>query len=210
LGVDLAIAIDKLQIIIYNFIMGIRKLNKNTNAEVLQNAKALIGRILGSGRELRDSQLDEINKSCKECKEYGGSHIIYYLGNIHHLDGDTSNRSFGNLATVCPRCRSHILWSRFMPEDIWLLKKNGLNNAQIGKMLGLSRERVRQLCQGYRAPQLYSQVDIDDLIRLAQSAERKQKAKGELKRITDKRTLRKRILATSNKMNEGKSQGGKT
>jgi hypothetical protein len=36
---------------------------------------------------------------------------------------------------VCPNCQSHILLSRFNPEDIWLLKAKGLNNSQIGKLL---------------------------------------------------------------------------
>jgi hypothetical protein len=45
---------------------------------------------------------------------------------------------------VCPGCGTHFTY-RFNDEDIWKLKKGGLNNAEIGRTVGLTRERVRQI-----------------------------------------------------------------
>jgi len=102
-------------------------------------------------------------KFCKvmSCK----GNVIYYPGKIHHLDGDVNNESFGNLAMVCPNCHAHILLSRYSPDDIWLLKVKGLNNAQIARYLGISRERVRQLCK--KAQQLNKNNDLKELARIA-------------------------------------------
>jgi len=70
---------------------------------------------------------------------------VYYPGLVHHLDGDFSNNSATNLAMVCPECGAHILLSRFSTEDIQRMKAQGMDNAEIGRQLGISRERVRQI-----------------------------------------------------------------
>lgn len=169
---------------------------------------------------------------------------VYYPGKIHHLDGDTNNESFGNLAMVCPKCRTHILLSRFSPEDIWLLKVKGLNNAQIARYLGISRERVRQLYK--KARSFKEKVNMSELVRIAQSGQRTDEEEVKLKagldklvrqaqnmeksllgryshyedddgfpsnknqkqRSTDKRTLRKRILAELVKPGKNQTKEG--
>ncbi len=134
-------------------------------------------------------------------------HPVYYPGKVHHLNGDTNNESFGNLAMVCPQCRAHILLSRFSPEDIWLLKAKSLNNAQIGRLLGISRERVRQLCKRYETQlSRMPQIDIDSLVKEAQARQRELVEYGKLGRLTDKRTLRKRIKAEMDRMAKEKQR----
>ena len=157
---------------------------------------------------------------------------IYYPGRVHHLDGNQDNNSFGNLAMVCPSCKAHILLSRFGPQEIWRLKISGLSNAEIGRLLGISRERVRQLSrqfppkldleivEGLRAGELVRiarrgnrtqqeegqlKAGLDRLAEIAQRRERSWKGKG--RRLTDKRTLRKRILAALTRL-ETHQEGG--
>jgi len=77
--------------------------------------------------------------TCQQCK----TRPIYYP-TVHHLDGNRNNNSPGNVVLVCPECGTHFTF-RFNDEDIWNLKKRGLNNAKIGRTVGLSRERVRQI-----------------------------------------------------------------
>jgi hypothetical protein len=60
------------------------------------------------------------SRFCREkyCGSPYSASPIYYPGKVHHLDGNTTHDSFDNLAMVCPKCRAHILMSRFNPEDI--------------------------------------------------------------------------------------------
>ncbi|MFC2022745.1 sigma factor-like helix-turn-helix DNA-binding protein [Chloroflexota bacterium] len=187
-----------------------------------------------------------VDKSCQDklCNKRRYSPVVvYYPGKVHHLDGDMNNNVLGNLAMVCPKCQSHILLSRFSPQDIWLLKARGLNNAQIGKILGISRERVRQLLNQSRSFQ--EGAEISELARIAQIKERTKEEENKLevsldelveraqsvekslpgryghyhdqfgdhipiikRRLTDKRTLRKRILAELVKLRTDQTEGG--
>lgn len=117
------------------------------------------------------------------------------------MDRDPANNSPDNVAIICPHCGAHILKARFDLECIWLLKRRGMNNAQIGRLLGISRERVRQLYARYKAKLIsLSEANIDDLVRKAETIETYLINSGRLKKRTDKRTKRKRILAELNKL----------
>ncbi len=148
-------------------------------------------------------------KSCKEnhCRArfHRGTSSIYYPGKVHHLDGDITNDSSSNLAMVCPLCQAHILLSRFSPEDIWLLKARGLSNAEIGRLLSISRERVRQLCKKYEVKHeaeltALLEANLDDLVKKAEYIENHLIANGRLKRRIDRRTKKKRVIAELNKL----------
>ena len=159
-------------------------------------------------------------KFCREnhCRSHYDAFPIYYPGKVHHLDGNTTNDSFDNLAMVCPKCQTHILLSRFSSEDIWLLKVRGLSNAEIGRLLNISRERVRQLCKKYEALQeseiVLLEANLDGLVKRAQAIDDSLKTgyskdkdgffiKGRRKkgkRLIDRRTLRKRIIAEIDKL----------
>ena len=148
----------------------------------------------------------------------GSRYAICYPGKVHHLDGNTTNDSFDNLAMVCPKCQAHILLSRFRPGDIWLLKARGLSNAEIGRLLNISRERVRQLCAKYEALQKSEiarlEANLDNLVKRAQAIDDSLKTKyikdkdgffikgrrKKGKRLIDRRTLRKRIIAEIDKL----------
>ena len=127
------------------------------------------------------------------------THPVYYPGRVHHVDGNPANNVAHNMAMVCPHCHTHILLARNTPDDVWDLRLRGLNNAHIGRLLGISRERVRQLlAQGnpLRRTELPSEEQLDHLIEEAQKIERAiLKHEGAARRVTDRRTLRKRILA---------------
>lgn len=147
-------------------------------------------------------------KSCREkhCRGNRRDSAIYYPGKVHHLDGDTNNKSFGNLAMVCPKCQAHILLSRYSPKDIWLLTR-ALSNAEVGRLLSISRERVRQLCREYEAKheaELTALVEAnpDDLVKKAEYLENHLIASGRLRRRIDRRTKKKRIIAELNKQKE--------
>lgn len=157
--------------------------------------------------ELGIKQTERVEKSCVECcstskhDDFWKGTRIYNLDKIHYLDGDRSNKLHSNTAIVCPRCQAHILLSPFTPKDIWELKMKGMSNAKIGKLLGLSRERVRKLSKYYQPePIKVGNVDIDWLIKRGQGIEGTLKARGLLKRRTDKRTLKKRIIAELNRL----------
>jgi hypothetical protein len=141
-----------------------------------------------------------IERSCADvdCRR---NHPIFNLDKIHYLDGDRSNKLDSNRAIICPACGSHIVLGRFTPEDICDLKMKGLSNAKIGEYLGLSRERIRQLSKRYKFDLgKVKSTNIDRLTSEAQDIERRQKAEGTRKRLTDKRTLRKRIIAQKTKL----------
>jgi len=130
---------------------------------------------------------------------------IYYPREILPLDGNPDNKAFGNLAIVCPLCYAHIRLSRFSPKDIWLLKARGLSNAEVGRLLNLSRERVRQLCKKHEARQRAEvtaliEADLDELVKKAEYIENHLLALGRLKRRMDRRTKKKRIIAELNKL----------
>lgn len=120
---------------------------------------------------------------------------------------------------VCPQCRAHVLLSRYSPQDIWLLKTAGLSNAEVGRLLSISRERVRQLCNKYEAEHeaeltALLETNMNNLVKKAQEVEKSWKyeyvqdeetgryvgrpRRG--KRLTDRRTLKKRIIAELNKL----------
>jgi len=142
------------------------------------------------------------DKFCEECSNHHRQKpAIYNIDEVHHLDGDNTNKSRGNTAIVCPRCECHIVLSPFTPKDIWGLKGKGMNNAEIGRLLGISRERVRQLCKRYQ-PEPGHPYNVDSLVKQAQRIEGTQKKRGLLKRRTDKRTLRKRADKALSKFRE--------
>lgn len=142
-----------------------------------------------------------VEKSCTECPPRHNNAPIYNLDKIHYLDGDHSNKLHSNRAIVCPRCESHIVLSAFTPKDIWGLKMKGIGNAEIGRWLGISRERVRKLSKRYQPePVQANNIDIDRLVKEAQRRQKGLKARGLLKKSTDKRTLRKRIITELTKL----------
>ena len=217
----MSMAIDKVYHFLYTLVMDmdertfyslpVRKRHLLERKEDRQIAKGLD--VLHKVMQLRDEiekleveagikQTERFDKSCVECcskSRYGAR--IYNLNKIHYLDGDHSNKLHSNIAIVCPRCEGHILLSPFTPKDIWELKMKGMSNAEIGRLLGLSRERVRKLSKHYQPePIKADNVDIDSLIEGAQSIQTSQKASGLLKRRTDKRTIRKRIIAELNRL----------
>lgn len=167
-------------------------------------------------------QVEIENNSCRE--NHCDGRLFYYPGKIHHLDGNTANDSFDNLAMVCPKCQAHILLSRFGSEDIWLLKARGLSNAEIGRLLCISRERVRQLCKKIEAKQeaeiALLAANLDGLVKRAQAIDDSLKSEyikdedGFLikrgrkrgKRLIDRRTLKKRIIAEINKLKEAQNE----
>jgi hypothetical protein len=172
-----------------------RYYDEEAHNKELQLAKELGKLVMGEKVEVE-------GKSCKEnhCHQVKSDVPIYYPGKVHHLDGDTDNESFGNLAMVCPNCQAHILLSRFDLEDIWLLKARGLSNAEIGRLLDISRERVRQLCEKYQAKHeaeltSLSNADLDELVKKAEDFENQLIYSGRLRRRIDRRTKKKRIVA---------------
>jgi hypothetical protein len=97
--------------------------------------------------------------SCEECRTFP----VYYP-EVHHLDGNRQNNLPTNLVLVCPKCRAHLLF-RFNYEDIWILKIQGLSNAEIGRRLGISRQRVWKILQHRLIEQIKPPDDkIDDLV----------------------------------------------
>lgn len=131
------------------------------------------------------------DKFCVEC----GSRQkpIYNSEIVHFIDGNCHNTEHGNIAIICPQCESHILMSQFTSNDVFKLKMKGLSNAEIGRYLGLSRERVRQLIKKCEPDSvIMTTVSIDQLIKEEQELERKYRA---YRRVTDRRTLKKRITA---------------
>ena len=140
---------------------------------------------------------------------------LYYTGDIVPVDGNPNNKASENLAMVCPRCGAHILLSRFASKDIWLLKATGLSNADIGRLLGLSRERVRQLCKKHETgqktePEGFTELDINELVRKARYLEDILMDSGRLKRRPDRRTKKKRITAELNRLRANKVQNPRT
>lgn len=244
LTLGLAIALDNQYIMAYNTFMSMKQNYPDYNriSEIEKELSKLAPRLEdeeyfdGEAEHIRFSLVEELaklvmgeqveveGKSCKEniCSDCISRRDspIYYPGKVHHLDGDITNDSFDNLAMICPQCQAHILLSRFSLVDIWLLKARGLSNAEMGRLLGISRERVRQLCKKYEAKQepeiALLEANLDGLVKRAQVIDASLKSeyiededgfilrgtkKG--KRLIDRRTLRKRIIAEINKLREG-------
>lgn len=135
----------------------------------------------------------------------------FYAGQFHYLDGNPENKSWANLSLVCPRCRADILLSRFSPEEIWSLKATGYSNAKIGRLLGLSRERVRQICKKYEEQRAKTETlakhDADELAKKAEYIENGlTDFLGTLKRRAGRRTKRKRITAEIEKLEAKEAQ----
>ena len=170
--------------------------------DVMDKLRQLRDEIEKLEQEAGIRQTERVEKSCVECCSISSHDArIYNLDKIHYLDGDRSNKLHSNTAIVCPRCEAHILLSSFTPRDIWELKMKGMSNAEIGRLLGLSRERVRKLSKHYQPePIKADNIEIDSLIKEAQRIETIQKARGLLKRRMDKRTLKKRIIAEIDKL----------
>jgi hypothetical protein len=148
-------------------------------------------------KQAKDGDIVEKARGDKFCKECGQRQpLIFNRNKIHYLDGNHTNRAHGNIAMICPSCQSHILLSRFTSDDVWGLKMKGLSNAAIGRYLGLSRERVGQLLKKCDMESVNFKIpSIDQLIKEEQDWEKKNGRK----RVTDKRTLKKRIVARLNK-----------
>lgn len=156
--------------------------------------------------ELR-SVMHELARECYPTIE-NTERRAYYPGEIVHFNGNNADNSWGNLAITCPCCTGLIMLSRYTPQDLWLLKAGGLSYAKIGQLIGISRERVRQLCKRYEAPS----VDVDELVKQAQEMERYWQydfddedgrpvnKKTGRKRLTDRRTWKKRIIAEAKRM----------
>jgi len=82
-----------------------------------------------------------------------------------------------------------------------------MNNSQIGEMLGITRERVRQILEQYQPPDFESSdEDVAQLVAVAQALERHRLPNG---RVTDRRTLRKRVVAALAKQHELVGRGCK-
>jgi len=139
---------------------------------------------------------------CREC----GSQQVYYP-EVHRLDGNRKRNSPSNLVLVCPRCHTHFIF-RFNHEDILTLKMRGLSNAEIGRVLGISRERVRQVYRRYKSEigQL-SEDKVDDLLRLVQYRQKMLIADRRLKRGISKKKMREIIVSMIDKAKSEK--GGK-
>lgn len=137
-----------------------------------REARGVRNRIIEIEEELESEPTIKRNIPCLECEAPGEAHI-YNLGKVHYLDGDRSNKSHSNKAIVCPCCEAHILLSAHSPWDIWELKRKGMNNAAIGRKLGISRQNVGKLLKAYRRPpKVTDEVDIDELIKQYQARER--------------------------------------
>jgi predicted transcriptional regulator len=128
------------------------------------------------------------NRVCSECARKTTRARIYVVDQFHYLDGDKSNKLHSNRAIICPRCQTHILLSALDPVDMWQLKSRGMSNQEIADRFGVTRERVRTLLKRYKPPKY--DIDIEWTIQGIQSEERQQGKK----RVTDKRTLKKRVL----------------
>ena len=128
------------------------------------------------------------NRVCSECGRKATRARIYVVYQFHYLDGDKSNKIHSNRAIICPRCQTHILLSALAPADMWQLKSRGMSNQEIADRFGVTRERVRTLLKGYKPPKY--DIDIELTIQDIQAEERRQGKK----RVTDKRTLEKRVL----------------
>jgi len=184
-------------------------------------------------------ELDKLRRQMHGLAQRTNPNIIsaergaYYPGEIIHLNGNNADNSWGNLAITCPCCEGRIMLSRYTPRDIWLLKAKGLNYAEIGRLLDISRERARQLSRKFESTlTTIDELQIDKLVKEVQGKEKGliedkyrwaearriseqtrfmavKDAYYELleegrpvtppkpfkKRVTDKRTIRKRILA---------------
>jgi hypothetical protein len=139
-----------------------------------------------------ESPLVKLDLECAECHR---KHIVN-KDKVHHIDGNPSNQTDSNTALICPSCGIHILMSPATPAEIWRLKQKGLNNTEIGEYLGLSRERIRQILEKYKS----TQPDTADISPITHEIEQKieylqtwERDRHPGKRITDRRTLRKRI-----------------
>lgn len=108
--------------------------------------------------------IERIDETCAECRRGW----IVNRREIHYIDGNHANHAHSNTAVVCPYCGAHILMSVATPKGIWEYKQKGMSNAQIGKLLCLSRERVRQLAAKYRPkkPQIIGEADIENKLNL--------------------------------------------
>jgi predicted DNA-binding protein YlxM (UPF0122 family) len=142
-----------------------------------------------------------INKSCSKCNREAIRARIYIVGQFHYLDGDESNKLHSNRAIICPRCQAHILLSALAPADMWQLKLRDMSNQEIADKFGVSRERVRRLLEGYKPPR--EDIDIELTIQDMQAEERQQGRK----RVTDRRTLKKKVLRGLKKQHR-KPKGG--
>ena len=146
-----------------------------------------------------ESPLVNLDLECSECHR---KHIVN-KDKVHHIDGNHANQTDSNTAIICPSCGIHILMSPATPAEIWRLKQKGLNNTEIGEYLGLSRERIRQILDKYKSTQPETSDglkpadhELEQKIEYLQGWERNRHPG---KRVTDRRTLRKRLVAETQK-----------
>lgn len=220
--------IDKYVKQLYTFCM--KSLSQDEKLELMEERNRLEERIRQISRLLDDLDKGAAEKVCLECMNtenlgYFQHRLttVYRAQKFHHLDGDVSNKQHGNVAVVCPHCRVHIMLSRWAPEDIIRLRMQGMNNANVGRLLGISRERVRQLSSQYAPkPQEPEEVDVDEMVRVVQLKDKHLRQveaykhedamfEAEMRglpyppnppkiRLRDKRTIRKRVLAEIKKL----------
>lgn len=161
---------------------------REKHAELLHGLREIYSELAEVERSLGIGSQMVRNRVCSECNYQGAKAQIYIVDQFHYLDGNHSNNLHSNKAIICPRCQAHILLSALVPADMWQLKLRGMNNQEIADNFGISRERVRRLLKSYKPPK--EDIDIELTIRDMQSLEKQQGKK----RVTDKRTLKKKLL----------------
>lgn len=199
----MSIGIDISLLLIYNTPMeGTGNWKKQPHIEEIARHRQMLHNLVWSGEKGITTTIKGLS--------FEDEHNYFYPGRTVYLDGDDTDKSLGNQAMVCPCCEARILKSRLSPKGIWLLKAKGLSYAEIGRILEVSREWIRQLCNRYQVQlSRMPKTDINDLVRRVQSHQRALKEDGKLTRLTDKRTLRKRIIAELNRRTaEGETKGG--
>ena len=109
---------------------------------------------------IRDKQYPWIRKALKrdnyKCRQCNSNRGLI----VHHIDEDrkngwyTMNNKLSNLMTLCKSCHAYIhnLHLKFSRPDKYLIKELRDQNKtyeEIGDYLGISRQRVHQIMNGY-------------------------------------------------------------
>ena len=68
---------------------------------------------------------------------------------VHHIDGDRANNSDSNTVILCRECHLDLhhpgrVWNKHFSKR---LRNQGYTFEAIGKLLGITRQRVHQLCK---------------------------------------------------------------
>jgi transposase-like protein len=100
------------------------------------------------------------NYTCQHC---GSSRLFNKFGQriliVHHLDDSRKtgnlNNDISNLVTLCKKCHGNIHLNNKERENVESrrgmvleLRENGLSFTEIGKKLGVSRQRAQQISVG--------------------------------------------------------------